>query len=354
LKNSIQNTTFSTATALVLAMNLWTPSATHAAVKRPVSGRRTTTAPTQTRAQTAEPSLQRVASKTTSAATSVFSKKPGDSQSISKKPAGLPSRGNEPELDQNSRVSNPGKAAVKSTAGSSTATAPTVSSWRQRIGASFASTISGPSLSSFESLSTQNTILASYRLDGGWSTSAAFNFTYDAMAKNADVLDPFVAIQNFGLFKKGTYSAGAFFRVIAPMSAASRKAELLGRTRFGVAQEYGIGNSRWTLGLFTFIQSYFYRSTSAKGTNNLFFAEPSLSYQLRPSLAFSLVYDMDVRNFTGSDFLDLGGASTALMPTVSWSPNAWLRVEPSLYLTTGQRITWASTGANLSLSARLP
>jgi hypothetical protein len=217
--------------------------------------------------------------------------------------------------------------------------------------------ISGPALGalgSFDKVNTQNTGVLSYALDHGWTLVGAFNWQYTPSTTETLLLDPWVTIQNFGLYKSGSYSAGAFFRFIAPVSLRSVESQLVGRTRVGVAQQYQWPNSSWSAGLFTFMQNYLYASGApAGGVHTLFFAEPSISYQINPTLSASLLYDMDARNFTGASFLNFGGATTALMPALSWSATPWLTVEPSLYLTTGGRISLDTTTTNLQLTARL-
>ncbi|MBU6376725.1 MAG: hypothetical protein KGQ59_12055 [Bdellovibrionales bacterium] len=288
-----------------------------------------------------------------------MSKKPSTGSTITKKPVGLQSRGNEPELTKSSSVR------VKGTTSSSSisvaqSTASSSLTWKQRLSASLSTSIAGPTLktmSNVEEINTQNTFALGYKLNQGWSTSAAFNFGYSPSASEEPLtlLDPYVAIANYSLIERKNFSFGGFLRLYAPASEAAQAANLITKARFGLVQEYQIAKSRWSLSLYSFAQTYIYGSSrSASAKRLVLFTEPSINYQIRPTLSASLVYDMDTTNRHGASALSFAESTTALIPTLTWSATRWLKVEPSLTLSTGSRVALDTTTANLALSAKLP
>lgn len=286
-------------------------------------------------------------------------KKPGSGSTVSSKLVGLPTRGNEPELSKSSsvRTKNSSAASASSVAKS---TASVGLTWKQRLSASLSTSISGPtldSMSKLDTLETQNTLALGYKLDKGWSTSAAFNFGYKPSAEeqSLSLLDPYVSIANYSLIERKNYTFGGFLRVYAPVSDAAQTANLINKTRFGLVHDYQLSNSRWSLSLYTYAQAYFFGSARAFNSKRIvLFAEPSINYQIRPSLSASLLYDMDTTSRYDAPIMSFSGANTALVPGLSWSATRWLKVEPSLTLSTGSRVAMDTTTANLAVSAKLP
>ncbi len=276
------------------------------------------------------------------------------------KPVGIPARGNEPETiePKTKSVSTRSVRSSSRTARTGSTTATAKRSWRERLNLTLNSSINGPSLGAIDevsSISTQNTFVASYALERGWGVSTAFNFRYQPATSEAGLLDPWVQLANFQLVNRKGLSGGAFVRLIAPASPFSQSQNLMGRARIGLGGSYQFPKSRLSAGLFAFTQYHAYTvDPGPDATRMLLFAEPSLSFQATPTLSFSLLYDMGVQDFMHAPILRFGGASTGLIPALSWSPLSWLRVEPSLFLDTGNRISWDTTRTNLSISARWP
>ncbi|NDD91648.1 hypothetical protein EBZ37_06150 [bacterium] len=314
----------------------------------------------RSRAKQNTSSLRRVsATQSVTTKSTKLNKKPGSGSAVSTKPVGLASRGNEPELSKSTTArtkSNSG------TTGSSVAksTAATALTWKQRLSASFSSSISGPTLdamSKLDTIDTQNTLALGYKLDKGWSTSAAFNFGYKPSTDEQplSLLDPYASIANYSLIERKNYSFGGFLRLYAPVSDAAQSANLITKTRFGLVHDYQVANSRLSLSLYTYAQAYIFGSSRAFNSKRLvLFAEPSISYQIMPSLSASLLYDMDTTSRYDAPVLSFSGANTALCPGLTWSATRWLKVEPSLTLSTGSRVAMDTTTANLAVSAKLP
>jgi hypothetical protein len=338
LTNSIRNKAF-TATTLALLASSLVPSGALAATKR-----------VQTR--NSRNSIRLVSAK---ASTSSRKPKPGSGAVSSK---GLTERGEGAAPVSTDRLNGPATSnsspiqASGSTTGSTTAS--TKPKWAQNISISFLTSIDGPKLNSlddrktiFSSIADQNFLNFGYRFGNGWSASGTFDFSYSPSARSLALMDPFVSIKKSGIINKNGYKLNAQGRLIAGISPDAAARNLIGLSRLTVDQSYSIG--RWTAGLTTYAQAYFYNNyRTANATRMKYLAEPSLSYQVSPTLAASLTYDMDMRNRYEQTWLEFGGESTYLIPSVSWSPTSWMSIEPSLILTPGTRIATETTMINVS------
>jgi hypothetical protein len=129
----------------------------------------------------------------------------------------------------------------------------------------------------------------------------------------------------------------------------TRQSDVLTASRLTVEQSYAIPNSRWTLGLVTFAQGVFYGPSRATGATRLkYLAEPSVSYQITPTLAANLTYDLLVVNPYNSTLTTMTSPHTLLFPSISWDATKWLSLEPTLYITSGERVSMDTTVFNLT------
>ena len=289
-----------------------------------------------------------------------ITKKPGSGSPVSSKPAGLPSSGNDTDVPTQGRSRAKAESRAKSNTGksSTTSTATLPMSWKERLSVGVSSSIAGPTLNSLsdtDSIEAQNTLSLGYKLNRGWSTAAAFNFGYRPGAtESLSLLDPYAAISNYTLIEKNGYAFGGFLRLYAPVSSAAQGANLLTRARLGIVNDFTMPNSRWNLSLYTYAQGYVYGDPRSIGAKRLvLFAEPSISYQVNPKLTATLLYDMDTTSRYDAPLMSFSGANTGLYPGLTWSPTRWLKVEPSVGISTGSRVALDTTTANLALSAKL-
>jgi len=199
----------------------------------------------------------------------------------------------------------------------------------------------------FNSIADQNFLTLGYRIGNGWSASGTFDFSYSPSTRSLALMDPFISIRKSGIVDKNGYRLGAQGRIIAGVSPDAASRNLIGLSRLSIDQSYSKG--RWTAGLTTYAQGYFYNSYRIAGATRMkYLAEPSISYQASPTFAANLTYDMDMRNRYEQTWLEFGGETTYLIPSVSWSPTRWVTLEPSLILTPGTRIATDTTTINLS------
>jgi len=160
-------------------------------------------------------------------------------------------------------------------------------------------------------------------------------------------MDPFLSLRKTEIISANGYRLGAQGRIYAAISPDAVSRNLLTLSRLAVDQAYTQG--RWTVGLTTYAQAYFYNRYRSSGAMRMkYLAEPTISYQASPTFSANLTYDMDMRNRYEQTWLEFGDETTYLIPSVSWSPTRWVSIEPSLILTPGARISAETTMVNLS------
>jgi len=253
---------------------------------------------------------------------------------------------------------------------SATSTASAAGSWRQNISASLVSNIAGPSVGdpseyqpdssngqadSHSPVRTENTLGVGLKLANGASVGAAMNFVYTPVADTGlEMQDPYLAIKK-PLVDKNGFSLLAQLRAYVATSTPAQAANQIGRTRLVLVQNYTPTNSRCSVGVTGYAQSYFYNGNrAANATKTKLLAEPSINYQIKPNLTAGLMYDMLAKNkFNNSFFNFYEAEETALSPNVSWDVNEKLNLSPYLSIPTGKRIAADTTTINLLLSMRL-
>lgn len=231
-------------------------------------------------------------------------------------------------------------------------------SMAQNLSASFVSYVSGPTVGSpgdTSPFNTENSVGLGMKLANGASVGAAMNFNYTPVnSEGFELADPYLSIKK-GLLDRNGYSLLGQVRAYAPVSTLAQAANQIGRTRLVLVQNYAPSNSRWSVGLMTYAQAYFYNGNrAANATRIKVLAEPTVNYQIKPNLSAGLTYDMLAKNKYDNSFFNFFEADeTALMPGVSWDVNERLNLSPMLSIPTGKRIATDTTTLNVLLSMRL-
>jgi hypothetical protein len=338
LTNSFRNTTFTATTLALLASSLISSGA--------LAG---------TQRLSAHSSRNGIRLVSTKASPSSRKPKPGTGAVSSK---GLTERGEGAAPVSTDRLNGPAKGTSAktpssgSTSGSNTAS--TKPAWAQKLSASLLVSVDGPTLNvlddrkaAVKAINNQNFLNLGYQIGNGWSTSGTFDFAFSPGSRAVSLMDPFVSLKKSGIVDKNGYKLNAQGRIYGALSPRSQSANLLGLSRLTVEQNYT--TARWTVGLSTYAQGYFYNSyREANSTRMKYLAEPSLSYQVSPTFAASLAYDMEMRNRHEHGWADFSDQASYLIPSVSWSPNAWFSLEPSLILTPRTRIATDTTMVNVT------
>lgn len=342
---SIRNKTLTTTTLALLATSLLASGSQASPTKR-----------LRARAGRSH-SMRLISATTTSSATSsarsTRKPKPGTSPVSSK---GLTESGPGASPVSPDRLNGPSTSTSSADSSSSTgsSTASSRPNWAKNLSLTFLASIDGPVLNTFDdrravvnSLNDQNFLNLGYRIGNGWSASGTFDFSYSPSSQEFSLMDPFISVKKSGIVDTKGYRLNAQARVYGGASARTQAQNVLGISRFTLDQSYSV--ARWTVGLTTYAQTYFYNSYRAANAARLkYLAEPSLSYQVSPSFSANLTYDMEMKNRHEHGLLDFDSANTYLIPSVSWSPTNWLNLEPSLILTPGSRIATDTTAVNVT------
>ncbi len=292
------------------------------------------------------------------------------SASTSKKPTSpVQKSGQSAAITKGTASKNPSADLTKATAAGTT-TASAKPSWKDSLSSVLISNLAGPAVGNLATsqpdsatgqldtsspIRTENTLLVGMRLANGASVGAAANFVYSPIADTGfQMQDPFISISKPLVNKKG-YTLNSQLRAYAPVSDAAQAANLIGRARLVMIQNYTPSGSRWNVGLFSYAQSYVYNGNRTDGATRMkFLLEPSINYQIKPTLSAGLMYDMLARNRYDQPFFSFMTADeTALSPNVSWDVNSRLNLSPYLSIPTGKRIAADTSTINVLLSMRL-
>lgn len=290
--------------------------------------------------------------------------------SASKKPTSpVQKSGQSAAITKGTASKNPNVDLTRSTvAGTTTASAKP--SWKDSLNSVLISNVAGPAVGNLATsqpdsatgqldtsspIRTENTLLVGMRLANGASVGAAANFVYSPIADTGlQMQDPFISVGK-PLVNKNGYTLNSQIRAYAPVSEAAQAANLIGRARMVLIQNYAPSGSRWNAGLFSYAQSYFYNGNRTAGATRMkFLLEPSINYQIKPTLSAGLMYDMLARNRYDQPFFSFMTADeTALSPNLSWDMNQRVNISPYLSIPTGKRIATDTTTINVLFSMRL-
>jgi hypothetical protein len=113
---------------------------------------------------------------------------------------------------------------------------------------------------------------------------------------------------------------------------------------------YRASGSRFAVGAWTEAKAYLGVDSPREKTFKLW-AGPYVAYQLTPTVALQLQYEMEARHMKNKPNLDFTNYQTDLMPNVSWMITPHVMFNPYLQLFTGNKVTADSTAVGALFSA---
>ncbi len=167
-----------------------------------------------------------------------------------------------------------------------------------------------------------------------------------------EMRDPFVRLSDSQLVVTDNFNLYADARVHFPITDTSRDSDMLTGLQSFLVATYMPPGSRFTL------QSYLsarYNVFGSQGIGNdvELYAGPNVSYQITPTVAATLLYEMGANHFFGDDPFQMVNAGTDLQPGIRWDPSPRLSVNPYLNIFTGDKVTFASTSIGMTLAWQL-
>ncbi len=221
----------------------------------------------------------------------------------------------------------------------------------------------------------ENTLGATYKLTDHIKVGPTFYWQYKTGGQNNLLMggDSYVKASHNALITQGTYTMTGEARYYVPITEASRDKRSMGSVRLIQNQNYDIPNTKWSVGVYTFVQKYFYNQYEAgkgfKGTapwSLRAYVGPSVTYAITDSVQASLLYEATSRLrfgksvFSGWENPNVGDAlsdprapSTDIEPSVNWDITKSISLNPYLDIPVSGRVALDTTTINANFIWKL-
>jgi hypothetical protein len=161
--------------------------------------------------------------------------------------------------------------------------------------------------------------------------------------------DPFLRVSHNSIFSTDQANLYGDFRVHFPVTSISRENDM----KFGLQTvqvlTYAVGTTRLTLGAFG---SARYNSFGGMGYGNdlELYAAPNLNYQITPTVALTVLYEMQTSHSFGERPFAFSNDGMDIEPGISWDIRPNLMVNPYLHFPVGKKATFSSTSFGMMLN----
>ncbi|MBK9294511.1 MAG: hypothetical protein IPM57_08710 [Oligoflexia bacterium] len=238
-----------------------------------------------------------------------------------------------------------------------------------KLSVKYSNTFFGPSLTSpfsgthFDSeeeggkapLELENSLQAGYKLNQDAILGVVTKWVWHPVPSENQpfmLLDPYLRLSHAKLLTKGNFNVAADLRVSAPVSEKSIAHGLITSVASEQETTYEIPESRFTIGLTTFVQVNFHNEVDHQEGDSLeLHLSPKLEYKVSNSLALNMVYEL---TRTQPRFADVAvaqpegsilevGAVWDITNTLKFNPNIHTRTLQALSmdtLTLGAKLDW--------------
>lgn len=207
----------------------------------------------------------------------------------------------------------------------------------------------------------ENLLSTGYKLSDVLSLGPNVPFTFSPVfGTQAGLLDPYLKLSHAKVLSTDNFNLAATLRVYAPISDSSKANGYITILRSDQSMSYSIPNSRFSLGLSTFVALPIAKKAvivNAKGepttlNSTTVYAGPNVSYQITPSLAATLLAEMGASRQYGAGLTDFYARTdyTNLAPGLSWDIMAGMNLSPYLNIPIGYRIAADTTTLGLDFS----
>ena len=189
-------------------------------------------------------------------------------------------------------------------------------------------------------------------INNGWSLSGAYlvRQTPSSLAtQKFTMLDPQVRLSNGKIYSKGNCSLGTELRANIGLSDASVAATRKGDLRWFQFVNYDI-NSRWSLGLTTFLRGFAYEQRADDAPLFYVYAGPQVSYSFNDKIQAALLFEYGGLHSRQSGFLATDG--TDIEPSVNFQFTPKLSFTPYLDIKTSDRMALDTTTVNANITYR--
>lgn len=215
----------------------------------------------------------------------------------------------------------------------------------------------------------ENTLGAIYKLTDHIKIGPTFYWQYKVGGVDNLLMggDSYVKVSHNALITKGAYTLTGEARYYVPITEASRDKRSMGAIRVIQNQNYDIPNTKWSVGVYSFVQKYFYNQYEAgkgfKGTapwSLRAYVGPSVTYAITDSVQAALLYEATARVrfgksvFSGWENPNPDGApSTDIEPSVNWDITKSISLNPYLDIPVSGRVALDTTTINANFIWKL-
>lgn len=173
------------------------------------------------------------------------------------------------------------------------------------------------------------------------------SFKWEPVDQHTTTLyDPYVRLNDENFFSSGGYGLAAQLRVYIPASDESLANNLVTVIRIQQTSTYAISDSRFTLGVLTYLQTYvnssFHSDEGAPNTALFVYGGPTVEYQLTPTVSLTALYELTASSLY-DDVMNFSNTGTAFQPGMSWNITPTFNFSPYVHITSGYRVAADTT-----------
>ncbi|HLE01334.1 MAG TPA: hypothetical protein VJB59_13810 [Bdellovibrionota bacterium] len=136
-------------------------------------------------------------------------------------------------------------------------------------------------------------IYGGYKVNSDLTASVGVPFNYYPVGGQDYLMkDPYLRFMHANLLNRGTLNLAADLRIYLPVTTASDKAGITSAVRSTQYLEYGIPDTRWTIGAATFIRGRTFTAEAQSGKDLELYLSPSVTYKISPTVSAVAGYEM--------------------------------------------------------------
>lgn len=163
------------------------------------------------------------------------------------------------------------------------------------------------------------------------------------------IQDPFLMVSHNSILRLGNLNLYGDLRVHIPATTVSQQNNLLVGLQSFQVLSYGVGESRFVLGLNSSIRTNFYGS-QGWGTDLEVYVSPNIRYQVSPTVGVAVAYEVQASHLKGVQPYRLTSDGTDIQPGVTWDILPNVTVNPFLTFQTGGKMSFKTTSLGMFLS----
>jgi hypothetical protein len=172
------------------------------------------------------------------------------------------------------------------------------------------------------------------------------------MKQQVQMLDPFIRLSDSMLIHQDGFNLYSDVRAHFAVTDPSRQSDLLFGFQTFQALTYEVGMSRLTAGLYASARGNIY-GKRGYGNDFEFYLGPNLGYQVSPTIALTLLYEMQASHYLHGKNFSFNNEGTDLEPLMSWDVTPYFNLSPYLNILTGGHLSLNTTSVGMMMSVVL-